>query len=191
MGAKITIDSATLMNKGFEVIEAKWLFDLDADQIEVVVHPQSIVHAMVAYRDGSILAQMGIPDMRAAIAYALSWPERLPLGQPTPDFAALRGLTFEAPDYERFPCLSLAIRACRTGGTQPAVLNAANEVAVHAFLTERLPFTGIAELVEAAVAAHATQLHPDLQAILAADAWARRFAQSRLEESGTIDYSTR
>lgn len=187
MGAKITIDSATLMNKGLEVIEARWLFDLDKDQIEVVIHPQSIVHSMVAFKDGSVLAQLGLPDMRAAIAYALSCPQRLPLGLPAPDFTELGNLTFEAPDYERFPCLVLALDVCRAGGTLPAVMNAANEVAVNAFLSEKLPFVGIAELVKATVMAHTLQSQPDLQSILAADAWAREFAQCRLEESGIID----
>ena len=126
MGKKITIDSATLMNKGLEVIEAKFLFDVSYDQITVVIHPQSIVHSMVAYKDGSIIAQLGIPDMKGAIAYAISYPERLPLDQPLPDFAGMGALNFEKPDFEKFPCLSLAYRAVTVGGTLPAVLNAAN-----------------------------------------------------------------
>lgn len=173
MGAKITIDSATLMNKGLEVIEAKWLFDLTPAEIEVVVHPQSIVHSMVAYRDGSILAQLGIPDMKGAIAYALSCPERLPLQQPLPDFAAMSGLNFEKPDLAAFPCLSLAFDACKAGGTFPAVLNAANEVAVEAFLDKRIGFLDIPSLVARRLEAHNGGALPALDDILAADRWAR------------------
>ncbi|MFP4031607.1 MAG: 1-deoxy-D-xylulose-5-phosphate reductoisomerase, partial [Desulfococcaceae bacterium] len=176
MGPKITIDSATLMNKGLEVIEARWLFDVSPDRIEVVVHPQSIVHSMVAYRDGSVMAQLGVPDMRGAIAYALSWPERLPLGLPVPDFSELGALTFESPDLDRFPALGLAFRAVRTGGTFPAVLNAANEAAVSAFLHGTLSFPGIARTVEAVMDRHEPLAEPDLDAILAADRWARETA---------------
>jgi 1-deoxy-D-xylulose-5-phosphate reductoisomerase len=176
MGHKISIDSATLMNKGLEVIEARWLFDVTPDRIEVVVHPQSIVHSMVAYRDGSVVAQLGVPDMRGAIAYALSWPERLPLGLPVPDFSKLGSLTFEPPDLERFPALGLAFRAVRTGGTFPAVLNAANEAAVSAFLDGTLSFPGIARTVEAVMDRHEPLTDPDLEAILAADRWARKTA---------------
>ena len=140
MGPKITIDSATLMNKGLEVIEAKHLFDVEMDRIRVVVHPQSIIHSMVSFQDGSILAQLGIPDMKGAIAFALSFPERLPLAQPLPDFARIGSFTFKEPDIHKFSCLGLAMEAGRTGGTLPAVLNAANEVAVHAFLERRLVF---------------------------------------------------
>ena len=138
MGAKITIDSATLMNKGLEVIEAKHLFAVSQDQISVVIHPQSIVHSMVSYRDGSIIAQLGIPDMKGAIAYAISFPERLPLKQPIPDFGRIGSLTFADPDFDKFPCLGLAFDACETGGTLPAVLNAANEIAVAAFLEKKI-----------------------------------------------------
>jgi 1-deoxy-D-xylulose-5-phosphate reductoisomerase len=176
MGPKITIDSATLMNKGLEVIEARWLFDVGPDRIEVVVHPQSIVHSMVAFRDGSVMAQMGVPDMRGAIAYALSHPERLPLGLPAPDFSQLGSLTFQAPDLRRFPCLDLAFQAVRTGGTLPAVLNAANEVAVSAFLAEALPFSAIPDTVRRVMDRHAVVSDPDLAAIQAADAWARETA---------------
>jgi 1-deoxy-D-xylulose-5-phosphate reductoisomerase len=176
MGSKITIDSATLMNKGLEVIEAMWLFGLEDGQIEVVVHPESIVHSMVAYRDGSVIAQMGVPDMKGAIAYALAYPERLPLEQPLPDFAGLGALTFERPDMDRFPCLRLAFEAWREGGTMPAVLNAANEIAVAAFLGERIGFTGIPKVVETVMAAHAVRSHADIQEIIDADAWARREA---------------
>jgi 1-deoxy-D-xylulose-5-phosphate reductoisomerase len=176
MGAKITIDSATLMNKGLEVIEAKWLFDLSAEQIEVIVHPQSIVHSMVAFCDGSILAQMGIPDMQQAISYALSFPERLPLEQPLPRLSDLGRLTFRDPDFARFPCLGLAFDACHEGGTMPAVLNAANEVAVAAFLSKKIRFTGIAAVVDATMNVHNLIKDPGLEEILAADAWARTMA---------------
>jgi 1-deoxy-D-xylulose-5-phosphate reductoisomerase len=176
MGAKITIDSATLMNKGLEVIEAKWLFDLSAEQIEVIVHPQSIVHSMVAFCDGSILAQMGIPDMQQAISYALAYPERLPLDQPLPRLAEMGRLTFGQPDFQRFPCLGLAFDACREGGTMPAVLNAANEVAVAAFLSKKIRFTGIAAVVDATMNVHNLIKDPALAEILDADAWARRVA---------------
>ncbi|RJQ74615.1 MAG: 1-deoxy-D-xylulose-5-phosphate reductoisomerase [Desulfobacteraceae bacterium] len=184
MGAKITIDSATLMNKGLEVIEAKWLFDTPPERIDVVVHPQSIIHSMVAFCDGSIMGQMGIPDMQGAIAYALSFPERLKLGLPLPDLTAIGALTFEPPDLKRFACLRLAFEACRKGGTLPAVLNAANEVAVEAFLARRLRFPGIAGVVQDTMAAHHNDSDPDLSAIMAADAWARRTAQLRIEEMG-------
>jgi len=173
MGAKISIDSATLMNKGLEVIEAKWLFGLAPAEIEVVVHPQSIIHSMVAYRDGSILAQLGVPDMKGAIAYALSCPERWPLQQPLPDFGATAGLTFEKPDLAAFPCLALSFSACEAGGTHPAVLNAANEVAVEAFLTKQIGFLDIPFLVEHTLAAHSGIARPQLADILGADRWAR------------------
>jgi 1-deoxy-D-xylulose-5-phosphate reductoisomerase len=182
MGAKITIDSATMMNKGLEVIEAKWLFETSPERIDVLVHPQSIIHSMVCFCDGSMLAQLGIPDMQGAIAYALSYPERLALGQPLPDLAALGALTFELPDFEKFPCLQLAFEACRRGGTLPAVLNAANEVAVEAFLARKLSFSGIAGTVQAVMAAHLNNADPDLNAIMTADAWARQQARSRIEE---------
>ncbi len=176
MGRKITIDSATLMNKGLEFIEAKFLFDFAADAIEVVVHPQSIVHSMVAFVDGSIIAQMGVPDMQGPIAYALSYPERLPLDLPLPDFADLARLTFETPDLERFPCLRLALEACAGGGTLPAVLNAANEVAVYAFLDGRIDFVGIPAAIENALERHNPVGRPTLDDILAVDRWARNTA---------------
>ena len=174
MGPKITIDSATLMNKGLEVIEARWLFDLAAEQIEVLVHPQSVVHSMVSFRDGAVLAQLGIPDMTGAIAYALSYPDRLDLAQPAPDFAAIGSLTFEAPDLEKFPCLAMAFNAVHTGGTLPAVLNAANEVAVEAFLENRLAFTDIPVVIGRVMASHQTLDAPTLEDILHADSWARQ-----------------
>jgi 1-deoxy-D-xylulose-5-phosphate reductoisomerase len=187
MGAKITIDSATLMNKGLEVIEARWLFDVPPAQIQVLVHPQSIVHSMVAYCDGSIIAQMGIPDMQGAIAYALSHPQRLALRQPLPDLASLGALTFEPPDMDRFPCLRLAFEACERGGTWPTVLNAANEVAVAAFLSRRLRFTSIAAVVQATLADHEVAPNPDLNQVLEADAWARQTAQTKVEEMASIE----
>jgi len=187
MGAKITIDSATLMNKGLEVIEAVHLFGTSPDAVTVVVHPESIVHSMVAYRDGSVIAQMGVPDMKGAIAYAFSWPERLPVGLPAPDFFALGGLSFEPPDTDRFPCLELAFRACRTGGAMPAVLNGANEVAVAAFLREKIRFTDIPALIARAMAAHPGMSDPDLSDILSADAWSRSFTQDRIDRGAQSD----
>ena len=147
MGRKISVDSATLMNKGLEVIEARWLFNAHPDQIEVVVHPQSIVHSMVAYRDGSVLAQMGTPDMRTPIAHALAWPRRIEAGVERLNLARMNDLSFEQPDLARFPCLGLAFQALRSGASAPVTLNAANEVAVDAFLDGRIGFDGIARLV--------------------------------------------
>jgi 1-deoxy-D-xylulose-5-phosphate reductoisomerase len=184
MGAKITIDSATLMNKGLEVIEAKWLFGMPPDRIRVVVHPQSIIHSMVAFRDGSVIAQLGVPDMKAAIAYALSYPERLALEQPLPAFSSDMSLTFSDPERAKFPCLDLAYEACRKGGTLPAVLNAANEVAVNAFLQEQAAFTAIPEVVRGTMDAHVPVDDPGLEEILAADGWARQRASELI---GTID----
>ncbi len=176
MGNKITIDSATLMNKGLEVIEARWLFDVDFARIKVVVHPQSIVHSMVSYHDGAVMAQMGVPDMKGAIAYGLSHPRRLPLDVPSPDFAHIGQLTFEAPDLERFPCLNLAYRAGEQGGTLPAVLNAANEVTVAAFLDNRLPFLGIYPIIDQTLNLHPAKTGPDLDQLIEADRWARETA---------------
>ncbi len=179
MGAKITIDSATLMNKGLEVIEAKHLFAVSQDQISVVIHPQSIVHSMVSYRDGSIIAQLGIPDMKGAIAYAISFPERLPLKQPIPDFGRIGSLTFADPDFDKFPCLGLAFDACETGGTLPAVLNAANEIAVAAFLEKKIFFTQLPEVIRKTMESHTVNVSERLALsdILDADAWARHEAQ--------------
>ncbi|MCU0597929.1 MAG: 1-deoxy-D-xylulose-5-phosphate reductoisomerase [Desulfobacterales bacterium] len=176
MGEKISIDSATLMNKGLEVIEAKHLFDVSHDHIDVVIHPQSIIHSMVAFKDGAVLAQMGHPDMKGAIAYALSYPERLDIELPVLDFSAIGALTFEPPDVNRFPCLSLAYRACETGGTLPCVLNAANEAAVSAFLTARISFNRIPEVIDHVMNRHTVVYHPILGDILAADEWARMVA---------------
>ncbi len=174
MGQKISIDSATLMNKGLEIIEARHLFGITADHIEVVIHPQSVVHSMVAYQDGSVIAQMGIPDMKGAIAYALSYPERLPLKQPSLDFAALGSLTFEKPDFEKFPCLELAYKACRQGGTLPAVMNAANESCVNAFLNQQIAFVHIPALIRRVMHQHEVVASPALGDILSADQWARQ-----------------
>ena len=177
MGPKVTIDSATLMNKGLEVIEARWLFDLDLAQIGVAMHPQSIVHSLVEYVDGSVIAQLGIPDMRVPIAYALSYPERLPLDLPPLDLLAVQTLTFLEPDRARFPCLGLAFAALKAGGTMPAVLNAANEVAVEAFLTGRIPFLAIGEVVEEAMERHRSSPAVEVEVILSADRWAREEAR--------------
>jgi len=180
MGAKITVDSATMMNKGLEVIEAMWLFDVQVEKIDVHIHPQSIVHSMVEYVDGSVVAQMGIPDMRIPIAYALAYPERLKLDLPPVNFFSLQTLTFLEPDLGRYPCLDLAFAACKAGGTMPAVLNAANEVAVQAFLDNRIPFLGIARLVDKVMLEHNLAPASELEAILAVDAWARTRAEEMI-----------
>jgi 1-deoxy-D-xylulose-5-phosphate reductoisomerase len=178
MGRKISVDSATMMNKALEVIEARWLFDVPAERIEVVIHPQSIVHSLVEYLDGSMLAQLSNPDMRVPIAHALAWPERIESGVPSLDLALVKNLSFERPDPARFPCLPLAYAALRAGGTAPAVLNAANEVAVQAFLARRLPFTGIGRVIETTLAKCEAGAARDLDAVLEADASARRVADS-------------
>lgn len=152
MGAKITIDSATMMNKGFEMIEARWLFDTAPDKINIVVHPQSIIHSMVEFADGAVIAQLGNPDMREPIQFALSFPERLTLNNKKLDFASLQGLTFEEPDMEKFPCLSLAFEAIRKGGNVPCAMNAANEAAVAAFLKDGIRFYDIPEIISACMA---------------------------------------
>ncbi|MEW6725749.1 1-deoxy-D-xylulose-5-phosphate reductoisomerase [Desulforudis sp. 1088] len=173
MGAKITIDSATLMNKGLEVIEARWLFGVGYDNIEVVIHPQSIVHGMVELRDGTVIACLSQTDMRLPIQYALTYPERKPSVVNRLNFSELGQLTFEAPDTRRFPCLGLAYDAGRTGGTMPCVMNAANEVAVEAFLGGNLGFLRIPEVVTRVMEAHAAVSAPSLEEILEADRWAR------------------
>lgn len=182
MGPKITIDSATLMNKGLEVLEARCLFGVTHEMIEVVIHPQSIIHSMVAFKDGSVIAQLGIPDMKAAIAYALSYPQRLPIGQPLPEFNAGQTLTFQAPDLAKFPCLAMAFQACETGGSLPAVLNAANEVAVYGFLHQKIGFVDIAPVIQQTINKHPMVSNPGLSDILAADQWARDCAQDVIEE---------
>lgn len=182
MGRKISVDSATMMNKGLEVIEAHWLFDVAPERIEVVIHPQSIVHSLVEYVDGSVIAQMSHPDMRVPIAHALAWPERVDSGVRSLDLAALRSLTFERPDFLRFPCLQIAYDALRTGGTAPAVLNAANEIAVEAFLDGRLRFDDIPRVIKETMAAVPAGSADELQSILSADAQARAMAQKLLNE---------
>ena len=181
MGAKITIDSATLMNKGLEVIEAHWLFGFDADQIGIVIHPESVVHSMIELVDGSVIAQMGVTDMRHAIQYALTYPERHPCELPPLDLTKLSALHFEEPDVERFPCIALAYRALRTGGTLPAAMNAANEEAVQAFLEERLSLTDIPRIIEAVMNEHETQKATTLEVVLAADSEARACARAAIE----------
>ena len=173
MGRKITIDSATLFNKGLEMIEARWLFDVEMARVGVLVHPQSVVHSMVEFVDGSLLAQLSTPDMCLPIQYALTYPDRAPSERVHTDFARLGSLTFEAPDLERFPSLDLARRAGEAGGTLPAVLNAANEVAVSAFLDRKISFPRIWETVATVMDRHTNVAHPDLSAILRADQWAR------------------
>ncbi len=177
MGPKITVDSATLMNKGLEVIEARWLFGLDFDRISVVVHPQSVIHSMVETLDGSILAQLGPTDMRLPIQYAFTYPARVPPSAGHLDFFSLAPLTFEPPRLADFPCLGLAYRAGRLGGTAPAALNAANESAVQAFLAGRLGFTQIPKVLKKALDRHPRAARQDLDSILAADRWARRFVE--------------
>jgi 1-deoxy-D-xylulose-5-phosphate reductoisomerase len=182
MGPKISVDSATLMNKGLELIEACWLFAVEPTQIEVVIHPQSFIHSMVEYIDGSVIAQMGLPDMRTPIAHAMAWPERIESGVGSPVWTELSNLTFDTPDLEAFPCLALAMNAQQTGGTAPAILNAANEVAVNAFLSEQIPFIGIPALVSDALAAASIASVDTIEAVLEADAWARRWINHRLEK---------
>jgi 1-deoxy-D-xylulose-5-phosphate reductoisomerase len=178
MGRKITIDSATLFNKGLEMIEARWLFDVPMSRIEVVVHPQSIVHSMVEFEDHSVIAQLSHSDMCFPIQYAVTWPDRVPNNLRPLDFAQLASLTFEAPRRQDFPALDLARQAGEVGGTLPAVLNAANEVAVEAFLQERSSFPAIWRTVARVMEKHQVIQHPDLETLVAADAWARREAQS-------------
>ena len=180
MGRKISVDSATMMNKGLEVIEAHWLFNAPADRIEVVIHPQSVIHSLVDYADGSVLAQLGNPDMRTPIAHALAWPERIDSGVAPLDLFAVAQLNFERPDLARFPCLELAYRALRAEGNAAAVLNAANEVAVSAFLDRRLSFLGIADLIAATLDAVPPTAVPDLASVLEADRQGRAAALDML-----------
>ncbi len=176
MGRKVTVDSATMMNKGLERMEARWLFGLDLEHIDVLVHPESVVHSLVEFADGGLLAQLSASDMRFAIQYALLYPDRAEGGLPALDLAALGALHFAPADERRFPCLALAREAGRAGGTMPAVLNAANEIAVQEFLGGRLAFSGIGRLVERVMGRHAPAADPGLDAILEADRWARRAA---------------
>ncbi|MCA9512523.1 MAG: 1-deoxy-D-xylulose-5-phosphate reductoisomerase [Myxococcales bacterium] len=188
MGAKITIDSSTLMNKGLEVIEARWLFDLPPERIDVVVHPESIVHSLVEYRDTSVIAQLGLPDMRVPIAVALAWPERVHLDVPRLDLASVGRLAFEAPDRERFPCLDLAYEALRGSEAAPAVLNAANEVTVAAFLAGHMPYPAIADVDAAVLEAHLAEARGarvrDLDDVREADAWGRARAGEAVAKAG-------
>jgi 1-deoxy-D-xylulose-5-phosphate reductoisomerase len=173
MGPKITIDSATLMNKGLEVVEARWLFDIPASQIEVVVHRESIIHSLVEYTDRSVIAQLGLPDMRTPIAYAMNYPERVPLDLPSLNLAQVATLSFCSPDHDRFPCLGFGYEALRIGGTMPAALNAANEIAVQAFLDRKIGFLGIGETIRRTMGAHTPVEVETLDDALRADAWAR------------------
>jgi len=182
MGRKISVDSATLMNKGLEVIEASWLFGFARGQIDVVVHPQSVVHSMVEFGDGSVLAQMGTPDMRTPIAYALGFPQRIDSGSEPLNFLRMAALTFEAPDLDRFPCLALAYRALEAGPTASIVLNAANEIAVEAFLARGLPFTAIAAVISEALDAIAAPAPESVDGVLQIDALARRHARQAIAE---------
>lgn len=186
MGRKISVDSATLMNKGLEVIEASWLFGFDAARIDVVVHPQSVIHSMVEFDDGSVVAQLGTPDMRTPIAYGLGFPQRIDSGSSPLDFLNLGALTFEAPDRVRFPCLNLAYDALRTAGAAPAALNAANEVAVQAFLEERLPFEAIADVIADALSRTERVNPTTIESVFAIDHAARERAKVAVERFGRI-----
>ena len=177
MGKKISVDSATMMNKGLEIIEACWLFDTTLDNIDVVIHPQSIIHSMVEYVDGSIIAQLGQPDMRTPIAHALAWPERIESGVARLDMLRVGNLSFDAPDETRYPCLSLAKQAMRMGGTASSILNAANEVAVQEFLDGVIRFTDIAHTVEFALTNCQSEPANDISTVIAADQYARQIAQ--------------
>ena len=181
MGAKITIDSATMMNKGFEVIEARWLFDVEPDRINVVVHPESIIHSMVEFEDGAVIAQLGHPDMREPIQFAMGFPERLPLNNRKLDFATLGSLTFAAPDLDRFPALGLAFEAIRRGGNIPCVLNAANEAAVAAYLQDRIGFYDIPRIASECMAGADFAANPSLDDIFATDEWAKRRANELID----------
>lgn len=177
MGAKVTIDSATMMNKGLEVIEAHWLFDLPYGQVDVLIHPESIIHSMVEFVDGSVMAQLGVPDMKGPIQYALSYPERLPLESKRLNLAEVGRLHFREVDVHRFPCLRMAYEAGRAGGTVPTVLNAANEVAVERFLAGEIAFLDIESIIESVLSQHTSQMHPDLETLFEADRWARDVAR--------------
>ncbi len=186
MGRKITIDSATLMNKGLEVIEARWLFDVPASRVFVLIHPQSVVHSMVEFLDGTVLAQLGVTDMRLPIQYALSYPDRWEAAIPGLDFTRAMSLTFDAPDHDRFPCLGLAYKALEGGGSMPAVLNAANEEAVASFLEGRIPFPAIPETILEVMEAHPVEPILGLEDVLEADAWARARAREALSRRAAV-----
>jgi 1-deoxy-D-xylulose-5-phosphate reductoisomerase len=184
MGRKITIDSATLMNKGLEVIEARWLFGITPAKIRVLVHPQSIIHSMVEYQDGAVVAQLGVPDMKGPIAYALSYPERLEGVSPTLDLASVGTLTFEEPDTDRFPCLAYAYQSLEAGGSMPAVLSAANEVAVKCFLDEKIGYADIARVIKTTMDAHTPYPIKTVEDALKADLWARQEAEKIIRSGG-------
>jgi 1-deoxy-D-xylulose-5-phosphate reductoisomerase len=186
MGDKVTIDSATLMNKGLEVIEARWLFDFSADEISVVVHPQSVVHSFVEMVDGSVIAQLGVTDMKHAIQYALTFPKRLPNCLPPLDFAKMSQLTFEEPDLDKFPCLALAYKALRIGGTMPATLSAANEIVVEAFLDGKIRLTDIPKVIESVMDEHESRTVSSLDIVIETDASARKQAIIKLENMGVV-----
>lgn len=175
MGNKITIDSATLMNKGFEIIEAKWLFNIESENIEVLIHPQSIIHSMVEFSDGSVKAQLGVPDMKVPIQYALTYPERINSDFPRIDFKQLKNLTFDEPDLEKFECLKLAYDVIKSGGSYPIVLNGANEAAVELFLKGKIRFMDIPALIKSAMDKHENHVSPSLENIVEIDSWSRRF----------------
>ncbi|MFS8579768.1 MAG: 1-deoxy-D-xylulose-5-phosphate reductoisomerase, partial [Novibacillus thermophilus] len=177
MGKKVTIDSATLMNKGLEVIEAHWLFDISYECIDVVIHYESIIHSMVEFKDKAVMAQLGTPDMRVPIQYALSYPDRLPLASEVLDLTKVGTLHFIEPDLERFPCLAMAYEAGKTGGTMPTVLNAANEVGVERFLNGSIPFLGIEQVIERVMDAHNPVPVRDLETVEEAEQWARKLAR--------------
>ncbi|NLI89199.1 MAG: 1-deoxy-D-xylulose-5-phosphate reductoisomerase [Epulopiscium sp.] len=181
MGQKISIDSATMMNKGLEVIEAKWLFDLELNQIDVMVHPQSIIHSMVEYKDANIMAQLGVADMRGPIQYALNYPDRKASNIERVDFTKYNSLTFEEPDFNKFPCLKYAYEAMEIGGSMPAVLNAANEIAVEAFLNRKISFMDIPKLIHDTMEAHISINKPTLNQILECDKWAREFSRKKVD----------
>jgi 1-deoxy-D-xylulose-5-phosphate reductoisomerase len=189
MGKKITIDSATLMNKGLEVIEARWLFGIPPEKIKVLVHPQSIVHSMVEYQDGAVMAQLGMPDMKGPISYALTYPERLADVSPALDLARVGALTFEEPDTDRFPCLAYAFDALKAGGTMPAVLSAANEVAVGYFLEEKIAYGDIARVIKSTMDAHTQTPVRTVEDALKADLWARGEAERIIAECGITLHS--
>jgi 1-deoxy-D-xylulose-5-phosphate reductoisomerase len=186
MGRKISVDSATLMNKGLEVIEAKWLFGIPADRIDVVIHPQSVIHSMVEFADGSVLAQMGTPDMRTPVAYALAWPERIASGARRLDFISAGPLTFEAPDHQRFRCLDYAYASLKQGGAASIVLNAANEIAVQAFLDERLRFTGIAPTIEQMLESYDPPAPADIDDVVQIDQEARERANEMVMDNAYL-----
>lgn len=175
MGNKITIDSATLMNKGFEIIEAKWLFNIDVEQIEVLIHPQSIIHSMVEFSDGSVKAQLGVPDMKVPIQYALTYPDRVASDFPRIDFTMMRSLTFEQPDFDKFECLKLAYDVIKMGGSYPVVLNASNEAAVDLFLNKKIRFTDIPALIKSALDKHSNHTGLDIDTVTEIDGWSRKF----------------